>query len=857
MCPWSDFSLSTNVFLVQNLFNDVIDIVGYLQHKRGEIMIDRGAFQRRSRIALAVAASLTAPALGWGDEPAGPASAGNTAGLEEITVTARKTSEALQTTPVAVTAINAASLVQQQVFQVNDLQHASPDLSIGGAGTGPSSIVYLAIRGEAQNSPNSASDNAVGIYVDGVYIARPIIGNLGFLDVSQVEVLRGPQGTLFGRNTTGGALNITTNQPTNTLEGYVKAGFGNYSAKLGEAVANLPILADTLNSRFAFRYDDHHSYYTNPVYPQFSPTNLANDYQGRAQVKWTPNSVPLVIDWSYDFAKQSDSGTPTALTGFNATSNVAGPIPLGGLLALAGVNPSNYLVDPTRSSNPNYRHSFGGVLTNMYNPDAELNKPFNKNRAEGIAQNLDLDVGPVHVKSISAYRWSDTSNAESLAGMPINYYAFVSKYIEHQASEELQFSGHIDKFDVIGGVYYLQEGGTERSDAQAFGFLSPVFASLGVPLPPQPVTRNLSSFDARSIAMFGQTNYHITDTIRATAGYRYTWDSRDLTQHGRADLYGANVCSVGVTANTALAAPGFPCSNPFSAAFSYPAWTASLDWQATDDTFLYLKTSRASMAGGFNTRPTPPTVSPAFAPESNTDVEFGVKNEMFEHRLRTNLAVFAAWQKNVQRILNTVVEVAGKPTVTQYVTNAGKTRTHGVELELTAVPWTGMEVSATGAYLHAQYSKGTFTELQQLPNGTIVTVDRSGETVPQAPKFTASIGATQTIPLAPGKLSLHVDYSWRDKLVYTSDTASPLQPAAVQAQYATQNALGIIPSYGLFNARLAFNLDKPDLELALYGRNLANKEYYIQQFDSYASLGVAENFQGDPRTYGATVTYKF
>jgi iron complex outermembrane recepter protein len=822
-------------------------------------MIQRRAHSWPSSLAMVLTVGIAIPASAWAEATSGEdAEAGSEQqGLEEIVVTARKASESLQSTPVAVTALSQASLLQQQVLEVADLQHAVPDLSIGGAGTGPSSIVYLAIRGEAQNSPNSASDSAVGIYIDGVYIARPIIGNAGLLDVSQAEVLRGPQGTLFGRNTTGGALNITTNQPTQDFGGYLKAGYGNFSSKLGEGVLNLPLVDQTLAARLAFRYTDHDSYYTNPLTPAYDPADLKHDYEGRAQLKWTPSSVPLTIDWSFDYTDQRDTGTPTALTGFNATSNVAGPIPLGGLLALAGVNPANYLVNPNSNSNPNYRFSYGGVPTNTFKPDSELNTPFNKNNDQGLSQNLDLDVGAAHIKSISAYRWSNTSNAESLSGLPLNYYAFVSQYTEHQASEELQISAKEGNFDIIGGGYILQEGGWELSDSQAFGFLTPVFNGLGVPIGPAPINEFLSSFDARSLALFGQTNYHITDTVRATVGYRYTWDARDLDQHGRNDLYGANVCAVGVTANTALAAPGYPCNNPYSATFSYPAWTAGLDWQALENTFVYITASRASMAGGFNTRPVPSTVSPAFGPESNTDIDLGLKSDMLNHHLRTDVVLFTAWQGNVQRIVNAVVEVGGQPDVTQYVTNAGKTRTDGVELELSAIPWEGMEISASGAYLHAAYVAGTFHELQALPDGTIVSVDRSNETVPQAPKYTASIGGTQTVPLGFGKLSFHMDYAWRDKLVYTSDTASPLQPAAVQAAYATQNALGIIPAYGLLNSRIALNLDKPNVEVAAWVRNLTNKEYYVQQFDSYASLGVSENFQGDPRTFGLTVMYSF
>jgi iron complex outermembrane receptor protein len=808
-------------------------------------------------IALAICVCTTAPvwaateATGAADTT--PTSAAESGGLEEIVVTARKAAEPLQTTPVAVTALSHADLIQQQIVEVADLQKATPDLAVGGAGTGPSSIVYLAIRGEGQNSPNSTTDGAVGIYVDGVYLARAIIGNQGLLDVSQAEVLRGPQGTLFGRNTIGGAMNITTNQPTDEFDGYVKGGFGNYNSKLGEAVVNLPLISGTLDSRLALRYDNHSAYYDNPLNSAYDAGKVNDDWQARASLRWTPSDVPLTVLWTYDYTMETDTGTPTALTAINTASNVAGPIPLGTLLALGGVpNVGAYLVNPNSQNNSNYKYTYSGVPTNAYNPDPDINVPFNFNRDNGIAQNLDYDVGPTHLKSITAYRWSDTGDGESLVGLPINVYGFTSEYIEHQFSQEFQLSGKAGAFDWIGGTYYFQEGGSERSDSQAFAFLSPIFG-----IPPAPVNRDYSTFSARSIAAFGQTNWHITDTLRFTVGYRYTWDQRSIDQMGRNDILGTNVCAVGPTAGTPLAAAPNECLQAYSANFSYPAWTAGFDWEVMPDTFVYLKTDKASMAGGFNVRPVPPTINPAFQPESNMDVELGVKADTLDHHLRTNLALFAGWQDDVQNIVNAVVNSAGEERVTQYVTNAGNTRTYGVELEVTALPWTGMEIRASGAYLHAAYVAGTFHEQQILPDGTIATVDRSNEPVPQAPKYTWSIAGTQTIPVPFGKFAAHIDYAWRDKLVYTWDTPAAGQPAAVVAAYNYQNLLGTIPSYGLLGARMTLQLDHPNLEFALWGRNLLNTEYYTQQFDSYASLGTSENFQGDPRTYGGTVTYKF
>jgi iron complex outermembrane recepter protein len=786
-------------------------------------------------IGLTVCICATAPA--WGDQAAPVA----TGGLEEIVVTARRAAETLQTTPVAVTALSEQMLIQRQVVDVADLQYVAPDVTIGGAGTGPTSLVYLAIRGEAQNSPNSASDNAVGIYVDGVYIGRPIIGNLGLIDENQVEVLRGPQGTLFGRNTTGGALTLTTNKPTQDFDGYVKLGYGNYSEKLGEIMLNTPLTSE-LAARIAFRYNDHDAYYPNPD-TGYGQNQLNHEYDGRASLRWTPSSIPLTVDAAFDYTDERDTGQATALMGFNSTAQPFGPgtPTLGQLVALTGnPNPNNYLA----WLNNNYRNSYAGPMTTQ----AAQNVPFDSNHATGVNINTDLGIGggDTHLKTITAYRQSYTANAEDLDGTPVQIGSFISQYDQHQFSEEMQLTGKVDKFDWIGGAYYFQEGGTELSDSNTFGFLAPIFGPAVAA-----VNENFADFDARSYAAFAQTNYHITDTVRATVGYRYTWDTRDLDRHGRADILGANSCAVGFTSTLPppYNAEG-PCDDPHSAQFSYPAYTAGLDWQVSDQLFLYVKTSRASMAGGFNTRPVPGTVSNSFNPEENKDVEIGAKSDLLDRHLRVNLALFRAWQYDVQRIVNAIVDNA----TTQYVANSGNSTTYGAELEITAIPYEGLEISASGAYLHAAYVAGTFHEEQEV-GGVLETVDRSGEPVPQAPKYTLSFGATQTVPVGFGKVAIHADYAYRAPVVYTWETPAANRPDIVA--WNIQNQLGVIPGYGLVNARVALTLDHPNMDIAIWGRNLGNKQYYIQQFDSYDGLGTSENFQGDPRTYGVTATYRF
>jgi iron complex outermembrane receptor protein len=834
-----------------------------------------GVFQRRSWFALLVAASLVTPAWSWAaGAPGAPdeAAAAEAGALEEVTVTARKTAESLQTTPVAVTALSEASLAVNQEVEVKSLQGSVPNLAIGGSGTGPTSLVYMAIRGEGQNSPNSASDAAVGIYVDGVYFGRPLVGNLGLLDVSRVEVLRGPQGTLFGRNTTGGAVSITTNQPTGRFEGNAQVDYGKFNDALGSLVLNLPISGDELATRFAFRFHRHDAYYNSYVPGGTDPDKLKYDYAGRASVRWAPSYIPLTMALTADLVGEGDTGTPANLMGvspdpagapaaYQAFTCIPGVSPFA---ALGCQNASRYVLG---TNGVQFGQYYGGLVagkngvvgncilafcgyngpTLPYNAGGPFfNAAFNDNKAFGFALNTDADLGPTHLKSITAFRQSTTRDASDLDGTPVDIAAFYSAYRQHQISEELQLSGKIDKFDVIGGLYFFHESGTERSDSNILPIFSAAFYGK---VTPYGVKQDYADFSATSKAAFIQTNYHITDTLRATVGYRYTKDGRDLVRHGRADIYGANFCLVAPTTG--------PCNDRHSVSFTYPAWTVGFDWQATDATFLYLKASKADMAGGFNTRYVPPPVSSSFRPETNQDYEVGIKSELFNRQLRVNLAAFFAKQGQVQRIVNTVQN--GQ--LTQYVTNAGNSHSYGPELEVTALPLTGLEVTLTAAYLHTNYVAGTFTEQQNVGSAAApvyVTVDRSGEPIPQAPKYTVGVGATQTVPVGIGDLAFHLDYAYRASLVYTWETPAPQLPAATQAIWNTANRLGTIPGYGVLNGRIAFTpANYPDLEIALQGRNLTDKHYFQQQFDSYTGLGTSINYLADPRTYGLSVRYKF
>ena len=782
--------------------------------------------------------------------------------LDDIVVTARRSSENLQTVPVAVTALNNASLERKQVLVVTDLQRSAPSLSVGTGGTGPASIVYLAIRGQAQNSPNSVSDASVGIYIDGVYVARPIVGNLGFLDIASAEVLRGPQGTLFGRNTTGGALNITSNQPVDRFEGLVKVGYGNFQSKQIEGMINVP-LGDELAVRFAGRYNDHDGYFPNPTFGQ-KQGEVKNDYFFRATIKWSPKSVPLTFTLTGDYSLYNDNGNATAVSAINPASPLAaftatsigvqngtiapgapGPfgIPAGAFANFAkpGTDPTlRSYVNPEFTSTPapgtDWRQTFGGPRTG--NP--EIDNLFNRTLARSVGGTLDWDLDGVKVKSITAYRQSRAADSLDLTGTPTSGGAFVSEYFNRQFSQELQLSGKAGNLDWIGGFYYFREAGSERSDSAVF-YNSPIGS----------FARNLTDYTAQSTGLFAQLNYHVTDSLRVTGGLRYTWDARSIDRHAVRDWRKApadQVCNVGV--NRGLTAAAAPCTDPRKAQFSYPAWLASVDYKLNDDVFIYLKTSGASMSGGFNTRPVPAPFPDAFQPEQVKDIELGFKGEFLERRVRVNAAAFHAWQSKVQRIVNAVIP---PNTLTQFSTNAGDVRTYGFEVEATVLPWEGMELQGSAAYLHARYRPGSRFE-SQLVNGQIVTVDRTGEAVTQAPEWTANIGATQSFDLGGGRLSLHADYAYiADRAFDVFTTGNPAQAAAV----AIANQASIIKSYGLLSGRIAFTLEQPNIEFAVWGKNLTNQAFFTNVFNSYTGIGAVLQFQGAPRTFGGTVAFKF
>ncbi|MCC5863198.1 MAG: TonB-dependent receptor, partial [Gammaproteobacteria bacterium] len=682
--------------------------------------------------------------------------------LDEILVTARRVQEDLQTTPVAVTAITIRDVENRQVVDISAVQNIAPNLLV--QPLGGNSGVGINIRGQAGTENTSASDPAVGIYVDGVYTARSSIGFLELVDVERIEVLRGPQGTLFGRNTTGGALSIITPQPTGDLGGRLTGRLGNYSNREILGHVNVPLAGEEAGLRISFKHAERDGYGRSLTTGR-ELADLDSDFI-RAVLRVAPDSGRWDASLSADYFNRKGNGPIGAIVAVRE-----------GSLADAVFGFGNFIPE-------NFYDTFSGTDT------------FEDITAKGASLTLQAYTDWATFKSITAYRSVRNNILADVDGSPIPVISFLQDNKQnYQFTQELQAFGSTGGIEWIGGLFYFTEDNDDLTDSSTAW------------------TRGEIKND--SIAAYGQLSYALTSDLSVTGGLRYTRDKREVLLDIAAP--GPGACRLPVTD-----APGV-CALTRDASFNYLSYVLSANYELSDDLFLYAKTSRGHRSGGFNSRqPFPP-----FEPEAVTDYEIGLKTELFGNRLRVNLAGFYTQFRNVQRTVVSVVDGAPSPTTT----NAAKAKIPGAELEISALPLDNLEIGAAIGIVDPKYR-----EFNDPVRG-----DRSGEPFIYTSKTTWNVYGSYTIPLAVGEMRLSADYGYRSKVFY--DTANP--------------ALNVQPGYGLLNARAVLSLNNPNLEFALYGRNLTDKEYNTFILDIFGPFGFNLAYRGIPRMVGAEATFRF
>ena len=679
--------------------------------------------------ALLGSASLLVPVLAHAQtppaEPARPAEGEQTTnGVQDIVVTAQRREESLQRTPVAVTALTAQELRTQNITTVADIARVAPNLTISSysynAPTNTIPIIY--IRGVGQQDPAIYSDPGVPVYVDGVYVARSAGGAIDLPDVQRVEVLRGPQGTLFGKNAVGGAVNIVTRTPGASPATRIDLTAGNYH--LWELRGFIDVKAsDTLGISLAFdaKREDGWGKRLDLSGGVLGRLGDQRHLSGRVKLRWTPTDR-LTIDLAGDYTYYQDTAGPSQTLILPASlvnwNNLVGT-PLGTLVTPATSASGKY---DNYSENPQPAHD----------------------RIAGISATIAYDLGEVTLKSITAYRHATQLFSRDADSGPAKYFEISRSSRQSQFTQEVQLGGKVldDKFDFIVGAFYLYDNSSELNTA----FIAPGLAPLGRG---PDISRDYDDHQiTKSWAAFAQATWHIVPRLNFTAGIRYTNDRKDATVF--VDSPDTHIIYVPTT----------------TVGDTWDAWTPhfSLDYQVTDQVMLYASASRGYKSGGFNERPKNLIALTEFNPETDWSYEAGIKSDLFDHHVRANVAVFRSDYRNIQLTRQTMI--AGQPV--SDINNVAGARIQGVEAELTLVPVRDFQISASVGYLDDKY-----TELQ--PGAIVTAVDK----IPYVSTWTASVSARYAIDLGgAGKLTPSVNFAYRSgSNVQPHNTAFAFLPA--------------------------------------------------------------------------------
>ncbi len=768
--------------------------------------------RNRLLTATAIAAGFVAPA--FAQAPAqGVDTAAQSGGLEEIVVTAERREEKLRDVPIAVTSFNTAALQSRNITDIRGIQGLVPNVSLVQS-PGYQTETDIAIRGGVTINPAPYWDPTVGLYIDGVYIPKAIGNVTDLADLDHIEVLRGPQGTLYGRNSLGGAVNIVTQKPTGQFEGYLTAGAGNYGSTQFRGNVNLPkigifsiALSGVLNA--------HDGYITAGADRKGGlPTwrgafDSLNSQSGRVAIR-AEVTDDITLDYAFDLSYQKDTPNYSQLT----------RVGTGGLFdsnspGYSGIPLANYI-------QPSPGPSANATANGGYNST----RPFEVANVRAHSLTAAWDVNDeLTLKSISSIRWIDWSNNLDLDGSPLGVAGTELFTHYHSASEEIQASGQVDRFHYTVGAFYFEDGGYTQNP-QSFFFGSTVFNSQ-------------YGYGTQNYAGYGQVDYNppiLDDKLTLTVGLRYSNETK----------FGSRFETAGTLTSQKVAIPYTEETKNFDSAT--PMFVAK--YAVTDDINVYGKYAEGFKSGGFNGEA--PIVNPKdpasearipFKPETVDEYEVGIKTRWLDGKLNVNLAGFYDQHSDLQLSVFTANGAAAS-----VVRNAGSADISGVEFDAQALPVDWLSLSAQVGYLNTAYN--TFIDA-----GKNVANDRA---FPYAPQFTASASAdAKLMDNDIGQLHFIVDYRHSDAY-YEYPYSLSTNPAVNGGYYAGSTKAS---PQNLFDARLRLtNIEVPDgtVDIEMWGKNIFNDKYRINGIDFGPGFGnMTISYYGDPPTFGGDVTYHF
>lgn len=728
--------------------------------------------------------------------------------LNDIVVTARRRTELLQRVPISIIALTEKELESRSVTNTRNLQNFVPNLTFAPSQNVGEAAGNVFIRGIGQEDFGVGAEPGVGFYVDGVYFARPLGTIINLTDIARIEVLRGPQGTLYGKNTIGGAVHVISTMPRRGREQRVSVILGNYDRVELRGVVNEP-LSDRVFVRLSIGVVSRDGYLRRlrPLAPiaQLEQVNQAQvnleregddrSQAGRLQLRWLITDT-LTADLSLDGSRKRNRQGATHLDAIDVRFGILPQI--------------NRLIREGKLPGPE--------ITNDLSPDDFLQSyATGRNVANqdfwGASATVTKDFGTHTLKFIGAYRGLRSRIGTDTDGLYFDIAPSDLKANQRQLSGELQVSGTMDALSYTAGLFWI---GERAKLPPTNSITSKILYTCGCFYAPGelPVfTTEPRQLKGGSYAGYAQGTYKITDKLSATLGARYSHERKKL--NGKILLLDANLEQTDIVVGTGANRD----------AWNSLTYRAGLEYQATSELMAYGSIATGFKSGGFNVRGTPelPNMGfTSFKPETALTFEIGLRSGWLDRRLRFNATLFQTNYHDIQ--LRQQTFIAG--IFTTLIENAAKARIRGAEVELTAIPLQGLTLSAAYGHLNPKY----------LDVGRVrgLTLDSHFQ---RTPRHSFSGSVNYEMPLGSGTLELHGDYSYRSK-----------------EQFQIIAAINDQEAYGLLGARVTFWTRNDRWSFALFGTNLTDERYRTAGRGTLITqVGFAYSSIGMPRQVGLQV----
>ncbi|TPG38169.1 TonB-dependent receptor [Flavobacterium pectinovorum] len=750
--------------------------------------------------------------------------------LVEVVVSSRRRIEKVQDVPIAISVITGKQAEQTGAFNVNRIKELVPSVQLYSSNPRNTGINIRGL-GSPFGLTNDGIDPGVGFYVDGVYYARPAATTLDFIDVEQIEVLRGPQGSLFGKNTTSGAFNITTRKPSFTSGADFEVSYGNYNFLQAKASVT-GALSSKLAGRLSFSGTQRDGLIDNVATGR--PTNTLNNQGIRGQLLYTPSENTNII-LAADITTQRPDGYAQVVAGVAPTKRAA------------------YRQFDAIIKDLNYQLP----SLNAFDRKIDHDTPWRSNQdMGGLSLNIDTKIGGGTLTSTTAWRfWNwDPSNDRDFTGLQVLAKS-QNPTRQTQFTQEVRYAGQLSsKISGVVGVFFIDQtsktNGTEESgDAQwrfAQSSTSPLWKTPG--LFEGYGIKTDASIRSSSAAVFGQLDWAITDRLHILPGLRYNYDKKDA-DYARTTYGGLQTTDPALLAlkKSVYSDQSFT-SNTDNTDFS---GNLTLTYKASDKINAYATYAKSYKPVGVNVAGLPtdakglPLLDLAvIKPEKVNHYEIGVKTSPFRNSV-FNLAFFNTEIKDYQ----TNVQAAELGVNRGYLANADKVRVRGAELDASFVVNRNLTINGAATYTEGTYVKFTNAPLPLEETGTTVGgvqvayKDVSGTDLPGVSRWAGSLGGELSDDAKffgnSGKIFLAIDSYARSEFSSSPSASKYL----------------IVPGYAIFNARLGFRASE-GLSIHFWGRNLLNKDYYEQLLPAGGNTGQYAGVIGDQRTYGITLKYK-